>query len=220
MVAADGLLILVGAYLIGGIPFGWIVARVKGIDIRKHGSGNVGATNVGRVLGKPYGIGVFALDLAKGASTALAAPPLASAWGTSTDAIAPDWIWLGAGLGCIVGNLFPVYLGFRGGKGVATGAGVILGIYPYLTGPGLMALAIWAVVVKLSRYVSLASMIAAASLPISFLGLSRAASWPLADHYPLLALTIAIAGLVLIRHAANIGRLLSGTESRVGGPRA
>lgn len=212
-------ILLIGAYVAGGIPFGLIVARSRGVDIRKAGSGNVGATNVGRVLGKKWGILVFLLDMGKGACVSIVAGQMTRSVVFSTSA-GRDWIWLGAGAACIIGSMFPVYLNFRGGKGVAASLGVLLGIYPFLTLPGLLALVLWAFIVKFSGYVSLGSLCAAGLLPIGFLGMSRLASWPLEVHYPLLCLLITMATLVFIRHRDNIRRLIAGTENRIGEARA
>src|SRR5438094_8220534 len=110
------------SYLVGAVPFGYAVARWRGVDILRHGSGNIGATNVGRVLGKRFGILVFLLDFAKGFVPTLTALRLASELHESLD---PEWAGVAAGLSAFLGHLFPVYLGFRGGKGVATGAGVV-----------------------------------------------------------------------------------------------
>lgn len=214
----------VAAYLIGAVPFGYLVARAKGTDIRKHGSGNAGATNVGRVLGRRWGVLVFLLDAGKGAATTLTATWLvarsqagapdgpAAAWGQA------DLVLLGTSLCCLVGNVAPVFLRFRGGKGVATSLGIILGIYPYLTLPGVVAFVVWAIVVKLSGYVSLGSIVAAAVMPPAFVLFAYVFSWGVWRHYPLLALCILAAVMVLFRHRANIGRLLAGKESKVGRP--
>src|SRR6476646_3090635 len=136
---AIALLALVIAYLVGAIPFGWLIARSRGIDIFHAGSGNIGATNVGRVLGRKFGLLVFALDFAKGAGPVLVAGILPA---DVRDAFElPDALRVGAALAAFLGHLFPVYLGFRGGKGVATGAGVVLVLTPV---PALAALLAWA----------------------------------------------------------------------------
>jgi glycerol-3-phosphate acyltransferase PlsY len=216
--AARIALLFAGSYLVGAIPVGLLVARARGIDIRQHGSGNVGATNVGRVLGRPWGLLVFFLDLAKGASTTVAAGLLMKQLGMlgSADHTRADLVLLGTGICCVIGNTAPIYLWFRGGKGVATSLGVMLGIWPYLTVPGLAAFAVWAIVLKASGYVSLASIVASACLPIAFLVTAWLANWSIADHYPLLLLCIAMTVLVILRHRPNIGRLMAGTESRMG----
>ncbi len=209
-------LLVIGAYLLGAIPFGLIVAAMKGVDIRRHGSGNLGATNVGRVLGRKWGVLVFLLDCGKGMTATLVANALlATAWQGSADTRLTDVVLLAVGVCCVLGNIAPVYLRFKGGKGVATSLGVILGIFPYLTWPGLVALTVWAVVVKLSGYVSLGSIVAACCLPIAFLLLSLLSDWTVAEHYPLMCLTIAMWLLVMIRHRSNIRRLLAGTENRI-----
>lgn len=212
-------LLCVAAYLLGSVPFGYLIARARGVDIRSKGSGNVGATNIGRVLGRKWGVLVLLLDAGKGlASTAAAAEMIrrhpAAAWAGS--AALQDVVWLGTGVACILGSIFPLYLRFRGGKGVAASLGVILGIYPYLTWPGIMALVIWALVVKFTGYVSLGSIVAVAILPIAFAALGPLAGWSLSDHYPLLVLCVLLAFLILVRHRDNIRRLLAGTENKAG----
>ena len=216
------LLLLAGSYLIGGIPFGLLIARLKGVDIRRVGSGNIGATNVGRALGRRWGVLVLALDAAKGAATVLVARELLDAAAGAFAGLRPvhgDLVLLGTGLACVTGSIAPLYLRFRGGKGVAASLGVVVGIFPYLTLPGLVAGLVWVVVVLLSRYVSLGSIVAALTLPAAFLIISRFRGWPLAEHYPLLGLCAALTLAVLLRHRANIARLLAGTENKIGGSR-
>ena len=197
--------ILVG-YLLGSIPFGFVVSKCRGIDIRQHGSGNIGATNVFRTLGRNWGVLVFALDVLKGVvAVQFAMKYLAAASFPSMGCqMAADQLGIMAGLGCFLGHCFPVWLGFKGGKGVAVGAGVLLGLMPMVTVIGLV---IWGIVYKTSRYVSLASVIAAISLPVIVWALERrvgAIFW----------FTLAISLLAFWRHRGNIQRLLAGTESR------
>jgi glycerol-3-phosphate acyltransferase PlsY len=215
-------LLFAAAYCLGSILFGLIISRLKGVDIRKHGSGNAGATNVGRVLGRKWGVLVFVLDVAKGAlATAGTTELLRHPTGELAAATSHhDFILLGVGLSCVVGSIAPFYLRFRGGKGVATSLGVILGIHPYLTVPGLASAAVWAAVVLATRYVSLGSVCAACALPITFVLFAWASPWSMTEHYPLLGLTVVMAVLVLLRHRSNMGRLLAGTENRIGGRRA
>jgi glycerol-3-phosphate acyltransferase PlsY len=225
--------LFLGAYLLGGIPFGLIVAKAKGVDIRKAGSGNIGATNVGRVLGRKWGLLVFALDAAKGAAATTAASVIihrrdagttftgATFSGTTLadatfSASAADYIWLGAGVCAVLGHMFPIFAGFKGGKGVATSLGAIFGVYPYLTWSALLGLAIWGLVVKTSGYVSLGSIVAAWSVPISFIIICRAAGWRIGEHIPLLGLSIVLSIFILIRHRANLARIRAGTENKVG----
>lgn len=199
-------------YLIGSIPFGFLIARARGVDIRKVGSGNVGATNVGRVLGRKWGYLCFFLDVAKGAVPVVLAGMLVCRRGGLPTAI-EQASWLGAGCGAVLGHVFNPWLKFRGGKGVATTLGVVLGVFPYFTWAGLSALAIWIAVTLLSRYVSLGSIVAAvAFLPLlaAFNRSSLGALWPL------MAFAGAISVLIVIRHRANIRRLLAGTENKIG----
>jgi acyl-phosphate glycerol 3-phosphate acyltransferase len=197
-------LTLLVSYLVGAVPFGYLVARARGVDILRQGSGNIGATNVGRVLGRGYGLLVFLLDFAKGALPVLAAgqvPPDPS-W-------PPDLVPVAAGVAAFLGHLFPVYLRFRGGKGVATGAGAVAVLMP---GPVLGALLAWTVVFVVSRYVSLASLTAAAVLcGLRLACTDRPWGW---DHRLVTLFGLVAATLVLARHHANIRRLLRGTENR------
>lgn len=196
---------LVG-YAIGAIPFGYVIpCLAKGIDIRTVGSGNIGATNVGRVLGKWWGIAVFFLDAAKGFCPAFLLAPLL-AHGAS---LVPAQV--AAGLGAILGHMFPVYIGFKGGKGVATSAGVFLGLAPL---PAACALGAWAVVLAATRYMSLASIVGAIALPSAMVALDRA-RW-LGDGAPVFGLCVFASILVIVRHRANLGRLAAGTEPKIG----
>jgi acyl-phosphate glycerol 3-phosphate acyltransferase len=198
-------LIILASYLLGSIPFGYLVARWKGVDILHQGSGNIGATNVGRVLGRRLGILVFVLDVAKGAI------PVATAMWTTRRVeleLPKNTLEVSAGLAAFLGHLFPVYLGFRGGKGVATGAGIVLVLLPL---PALAALLTWLVVVCLSRYVSLASLTGAVTLCVVRLVTTSESFGP--DNRILTWFCLVAAGLVILRHRANIGRLLRGNEN-------
>src|SRR5262245_36135830 len=153
------------AYLIGSIPFGYLVARSRGVDIFHAGSGNIGATNVGRILGRKFGILVFILDVAKGALPVLAARLVTAHAGSALlEDLPAGTLEVLAGLAAFLGHLFPIYLRFRGGKGVATGAGVVLMLVPEAMA---VALAMWVVVVLAFRYVSLASVCAALMLVVA-----------------------------------------------------
>jgi acyl-phosphate glycerol 3-phosphate acyltransferase len=200
-----------GAYLIGAIPFGFLVARWRGVDIFHAGSGNIGATNVGRVLGRRFGILVFVLDFAKGALPVAAALALRRLGEPSPDsALALAALPVGAGLAAFLGHLFPVYLRFRGGKGIATGAGVVAVLLPL---PALGAIGTWLVVLAATRYVSVASLAAAVALCGFHLAVTPA---PLADVNCILTVFCSLAaGLVFLRHRANITRLLRGNENRL-----
>ncbi len=198
------LLLLTLAYLLGSVPFGYLVARWRGVDILRQGSGNIGATNVGRVLGRRWGIVVFALDFAKGAVPVLAAKavPAPEGW-------PPDALPAAAGVAAFLGHLFPIYLHFRGGKGVATAAGVVAVLVPL---PFLGAFLAWLTVFVSTRFMSLASLLAAALLCLLRLSLTPdpwAPGQAVTSGFCLVA-----AVLVIARHHANVRRLLSGTENR------
>jgi acyl-phosphate glycerol 3-phosphate acyltransferase len=204
-------LVIAAAYLIGAIPFGYVIARSKGIDLFTVGSGNIGATNVGRVLGRKYGILVFLLDFLKGAAPVALVPALLRLL-PSEDVERLwqiDWLRVGVALAAFLGHMFPIYLKFRGGKGVATGAGTMFVLVP---GPAAIALLIWLTTVASFRIVSLASIVAGISLVAA-----RLVSSPLAgDALILTGFCLAGAALVVVRHHANIRRLVAGTENRLG----
>jgi len=202
----------IAAYVIGSTPFGVMIARAKGVDLRKVGSGNVGATNVGRTVGRKWGCLCFALDVAKGL-----APVVAAGLVLKREADFPtllhQFAWLSVGFGAIAGHVFSFWLKFRGGKGVATSMGVVIGIYPYFTWPGLCALAIWILVTLISRYVSLGSVVAA----VSFVPLFVAFRWrEVGSLWPLLTFASVVAVLIVVRHRSNIARLLAGRENKIG----
>jgi acyl phosphate:glycerol-3-phosphate acyltransferase len=202
------LLAVVVAYLIGAIPFGWLIARSRGIDIFHAGSGNIGATNVGRILGRRFGLVVFALDFAKGAVPVAVAGLLPA--GAHAGLELPDALPVGAALCAFLGHLFPVYLGFRGGKGVATGTGTVFVLVP---GPAALAVLAWAAVVGATRTVSLGSVVAAGTLCAARL-LSVADPFG-RDSVVVTGFCLAGTGLVLVKHRANLARLARGTESRL-----
>jgi len=208
-------------YLCGAIPFGLLVGRLKGVDVRTRGSCNIGATNVGRVLGRPYGLLVFFLDGLKGfLLVTLARFVLLDRESGTANGYLAYLLWVLVAVACVLGHMFPVYLKFKGGKGVATSLGVGLGIYPYYTLAGLLAFALWGIVLAASRYVSVSSIVAVAAFPVFFGALARLNrdQWgPFADLWPLHLFGVVIAVLVVYRHRANISRLLAGTENRIGG---
>jgi len=181
------------SYLLGSIPFGLLIAKTKGVDIREQGSGNIGATNVLRCLGKPLGITCFVLDVLKGY--------LPSAFFPNLGNCAPEFGIL-FGAAAILGHNFPVFLKFKGGKGVATSAGVLLGIAPLAVGLGILT---WAIVFFVSGYVSLGSIIAALAV--------AATGWVRYDSITAIALTL-LSALAIYRHRANIQRLLNGSENK------
>lgn len=186
------------SYLIGSIPFGYIIARLKGIDVRQHGSGNIGATNVARVLGKGYGVAVYILDLTKGFVPVYFASKL-------FDHPFPMVI---CGLAAILGHVFPIYLRFKGGKAVATSCGVFLWLAPLAL---LIAVSTWVVIVLCFRFISLGSIAGALALFIAIIILG---SDPFGSGKYLTAFTLLISLIVIIRHKSNIKRLLAGSEPK------
>jgi glycerol-3-phosphate acyltransferase PlsY len=199
-------------YLAGSIPFGVILARLHGVNLRQVGSGNVGATNVGRALGRRWGVFCFLLDVLKGTGPVLLAGAWLGAMG-GTPSLGTQGLWLGTAAGCVLGHVFPVWLRFRGGKGVATSLGVVLGIWPFFTLAGLAAFGVWIVVTGLSRYVSLGSIVAAVTFMGFFIALHLG---ELGELWLMTTVAAVLVVLVIVRHRANIVRLLRGEENRIG----
>jgi len=202
------LLSILCAYLIGSIPFGHIAGLCYGVDIRTKGSGNIGATNVYRVLGKKPGIIVFLLDAMKGIAAVRVVPQGVAFVLGGVEAVPPGvFVILACAVFVFLGHTFPVWLRFKGGKGVATGLGLAIGIAPF---SALVALAVWIAVFAASRYVSLASIFAAVVLGAAAWFLDNSAEPR--NYAP--AVICALALFVIIKHKSNIKRLLSGTENR------
>jgi len=198
---------IVVAFLVGGIPFGFAIAKAKGIDIRKIGSGNIGATNVGRALGRKYAILVFFLDAAKGA-----VPVLLVRFVIPLDGGVELLAALTAAA-AICGHIFSPFLWFRGGKGTATGAGATAALLPL---PFLICASVWALVFVLMRYVSLASITSAVALPVSFLLINIKNPDILGSEVVPFVYSLVIASLIVVSHRSNIGRLVRGEEPKVG----
>jgi glycerol-3-phosphate acyltransferase PlsY len=209
------ILTALAAYLLGSIPTGFLVAKAKGIDIRAAGSGNIGATNAMRVLGKPAGIFVLLMDALKGYAACVFLPPLIYNW------LAPHFsglfryfhdeplelqikFYVVAGIFAVLGYSFTCWLKFKGGKGVATSAGVFFALTPLAAG---VALATWIITLALTRYASVASIAAAVALPVT--------AWLTQPNLVLRIVTTAIGLLVIVRHRSNIARLRNGTEQRL-----
>jgi glycerol-3-phosphate acyltransferase PlsY len=190
-------LAIAGSYLLGSIPFSYLVARLFGVaDVRRVGSGNVGATNVMRSAGKTAGLVAFLLDALKGGAASYLVRVL----------LPGDPLWPSlAAAAAVLGHVFPIWLGFRGGKGVATGAGAFLPLAPGAAG---IALVVFAATLAITRYVSLSSLLAAVSLPV---GAALLGAPP-----PVWTSAAACATLIVVRHRANLERLRAGTESRIG----
>lgn len=195
MTVALWLGLILGAYLLGSVPFGLVLCRLFGRpDPRLGGSGNIGATNVARLAGKTLGVATLLLDVAKGAVPVY----LAAVW-------LPDWQYASVGLAAFLGHCYPIYLGFKGGKGVATA----MGIYLALSWPSLLgALALFVAAAWRTGHVSLGSLLACGSAPLWFL------AW--GEPWPEVSLAALMAALVVWKHRENIARLRAGTESRLG----
>lgn len=197
---------IIFSYLAGSIPFGFLIGKMKGIDIREHGSGNIGATNVTRVVGKWWGKGCFFCDFLKSAL-----PVALVTFLCRKGCFADPWGLLPslAAFCAVAGHIFPVWLKFKGGKGISTAAGAVLALNP----PALLASGIvWAALFFAFRYVSLASIFAAALLPVFAWGAGKLGLWNVSDME--LALFILLGVLAIVKHISNIKRLLNGTESR------
>ena len=211
-------LAIASAYLLGSIPFGLILAKAQGVDLRSIGSGNIGATNVSRALGKKWGYVCSVLDIVKGFL-----PMLLTLWLIRPRMMAADLqeihfiaLWLSVACSAILGHIFPIYIRFRGGKGVATSFGVALGLWPYYTICALIVFVIWISLVLKSRYVSLASILASIAFPfllILFIVLREA--WSFGRLWPLVLIALIIPCAVLIRHRENVERLRQGTENKI-----
>ena len=197
------------SYLLGSIPAGYLAGCIAGIDIRQSGSGNIGATNVTRVLGKRYGYPVFIVDFLKGllaVSISILIEKRAQPVSVPTELFG-----IVAAIFCVVGHSFSVWLSFKGGKGVATSMGALFGLMPFVA---LIGVAVWVITFEMTRYVSVASMIAVLTVPISILILM-----PLKQTggAVLLYFSICLAALVIFRHRSNLSRLVRGTEPRFKG---
>jgi glycerol-3-phosphate acyltransferase PlsY len=212
------LLGLVGlAYLIGSIPFGLLVGKLRGVDIRLHGSCNIGATNAGRVLGRRWGYLVLGLDVLKSFLPTVAASVVVLATSEPVGRTRLTFLlWVGVGAAAVLGHVFPIFAKFKGGKGVACGLGMLLGVWPYATLPGLIGGAAYAAARFGSGYVSLGSLAGSAAAVVSWAGLGWLLGWDIfGRQLPLGLVLVTIAGLIWWRHRTNIKRLLRGEEHRL-----
>lgn len=200
------------SYLLGSVPFAVIIARAHGKDLRKTGSGNIGATNLARATGKKWGYICFLLDMTKGLLPAFLATSILVTQQTPLNIS----MAIAVAAAAVIGHIFPIYLGFKGGKGVATSFGVALGLWPWFTVCAAIAVAIWAAVVIIWKYISLGSIIAALAFPLVLTAIVLAVdSWQFQNLWPLFIAAAAIPVLVIIRHRQNIKRLLKGTENKI-----
>jgi len=202
--------VVVAAYLLGSIPTGFLVAKARGVDIRAVGSGNIGATNVFRTLGKTAGVFVLLVDALKGyVACRFVGEWVARLLGVAGDMASQEYFSIIAGFCAVLGHNFTCWLHFKGGKGIATSAGVLLALFPKAL---LCAAVVWVVVVTVSRYVSLASITAAIWLPFLV--------WWFYFSELLIGVAVIMAALAVFRHKDNIRRLAKGTENRIGGKQA
>ena len=185
---------IAGAYLVGSVPFGYLIGRARGVDVRTVGSKNIGATNVYRTVGKGWGLLAFLCDFLKGLLPTLAA----LRWGGDAD------LPVCVGLACVVGHTLTVFMRFRGGKGVATAFGMMIALLPY---PTLAAFGVFVVTVWLSHYISLGSILAAATLGVL--------AWVVPGTLLLRLVVTAIAVFVIVKHRSNIARLTKGCENKI-----
>jgi len=202
-----------GGYLVGSVPFGWLIGRMRGVDIREHGSRNIGATNCGRVCGAPWGVLAFVLDVAKGFLPVFL---VATYWiPLQTQAHGPrvaNLLFVAVAVAPILGHVFPVWLRFRGGKAVATSLGVLLAL-PMLQWMALAAFGVWVMMVLVTRYVSVASSVAAVVFVWGYLVFESAKAW--GDYLPVTVFVVVLVATVLVRHRSNYARLIKGTENRL-----
>ena len=190
----------VGAYLVGSIPFGFLVGKMRGKDIRTLGSKNIGATNVYRTVGKPWGILAFACDFLKGFLPTLAAQKFGNA----------DWLPLMVGILTVAGHMWTCFMKFKGGKGIATGFGMLVALVPWLV---LTAFGLWAVTVWLSHYISLGSILAAAFLLVAvWFPILGSPGW---RDLPLCILVAFVSAFAIWKHRSNIQRLAKGCENKI-----
>jgi acyl phosphate:glycerol-3-phosphate acyltransferase len=206
--------LILSAYLLGSLPFGLYVGLWKGVDPRKAGSGNIGATNVGRLLDGKYFALVTLLDMLKSLIPTLAAGYFLSQYG---DTRLHYVLWVSVGVAAILGHVFSIFLKFKGGKGVATAAGVLLGIYPYYTFPAFVAIALFIAAFMIWRYVSLASIVACGLFPVIYVLFAILVfhKSPMGQQLPLLIVSVLLAALIILKHRSNIKRLLNGTENKI-----
>ena len=219
---------IIGGYLLGSIPFGVFIGRLHGVDIRTQGSKNIGATNVGRVLGRRWGLLCFFLDMAKGAVPVAIAGILTGLYGKDIFAVPGQWwLWLAVGFAALLGHMYSLFLRGGGGKGVATTFGALLAMWPVMTIAVGAAFIIWSILLVLFRMVSLASVIAAICIPIvvvvvlQFMHARReVATLTLAEDVGLplapIIISVLLAALVVWKHRGNIARIRAGTERRIG----
>ncbi len=205
--------LIIISYLIGSISFAMLIAKAHGLDLRTIGSGNLGATNLARACGKKWAYFCFLLDFLKGFAPSFAARFLVLSEPATSASLA---VWLAVGVAAILGHIFPFYLKFRGGKGVATSFGVVMGIWPYYAIPGIIVFMLWATIVLIWQYISLGSVIAAAAFPVIMIILTMTLNnWHFNILWPLILAAVILCSLVIFLHRSNMKRILNGTEDKV-----
>jgi glycerol-3-phosphate acyltransferase PlsY len=192
------------SYLVGSIPAGYLVGRLRGIDIQKAGSGNIGATNVLRVMGRPFGYVVFVFDFLKGVGAVVLSAFILNHAGFVRRET--ELVGIAAGVLSVIGHVYPVWLGFKGGKGVATSIGVLFGLMPFA---GVTVMIVWLIVYQTTKYVSVASIAAAVALPLTAAGMLY---FEKTKSLALVYFSICLAVIIIWRHRSNISRLGKGTE--------
>jgi glycerol-3-phosphate acyltransferase PlsY len=221
MTMLPAVLMIPAAFLCGSIPTGLLIGRAKGIDIRQHGSKNIGATNVGRVLGRRWFYICLAIDFIKACAPTLLTGYLLHTLGTFDVSLSQASIWLLAMAGAVMGNIFNPWLNFKGGKGVAASIGAMMGVFPALAVPGAMIFLVFITTLAISRFISLSSVLAAVSLTpftlLTFIVVHRL-GWiaSIEPAWPFVGVTAVISSVVIARHRANLLRIRAGTEPRVG----
>jgi acyl phosphate:glycerol-3-phosphate acyltransferase len=214
-------------FLAGTIPFGLLIGKAKGVDIRTIGSGNIGATNLGRAFGRRYFFLCFVFDFLKGFAPVLTAGWLAGLLDSASTSPTDAWLWVAAMLAPVLGHVLNPWLGFKGGKGVATSLGALLAVWPHLSLPGVGVFLVFLLCLKLTRYMSLSSMLGSVTLPLFAAGIwayRNSPAWatgqPSAKQFqsvlPFLTVACFIPALVIWTHRANLRRLRAGTEPRIG----
>ena len=204
--------LIVAAYLLGSIPFGLIIARAHGKDLRSIGSGNIGTTNVARALGKKWAYVCFSFDALKGFLPMQVAMLLVQ----KPPTVGEFWLWLCVGCAAVLGHVFPVYIKFKGGKGIATSLGVMLGLFPYYTICGVTSFVVWYVCLRIWKYVSLGSIAGAVAFPVTLItAITVKNNWQFVNLWPLVIVSLGLSTLVILRHVENIKRLLEGSENKV-----
>ena len=216
MNGAEWSIAILFSYFAGSIPFGVLIAKTKGVNIREHGSKNIGATNVGRVLGKKLGLICFILDVLKGAAPVFVVGMLSGLFGQSIEQIGTTemLLWICVALTALLGHMYSVFLKFGGGKGVATTFGGMVAMWPLLTIPVLLAFLAWIITLKGSKMISLASMVAAIVLFADAV-VTVLFNATVGHAWPILLVTGLIATMVFWKHRSNIDRIIRGEEPKI-----